>query len=158
MLLLLALACSAEFVGGADAATAEEWGGPVDSYLELAPQDFPDSPALLIEITRAGWEIRYGSSWSSAQDLDRLTVLADSTGYRVGDSLLLPVPVQVGTEVQGTRIVARGELEVWYGTFPDAVEVEVGQGEMAGAAAFAPGVGPLRLEYQGKAWELVYYE
>lgn len=155
---LLLLACSAEFVGGSDPATLEAWGGPAGAYLELAPIGEPDSPALLIEIDRDGWDLRYGTGWSGAQELGARGLVIDELGYAVGESLLVPAPVEEGASAQGSTILRRGELEVWYGTFPDAIEVEVGGGELAGEAAFGAGIGPLRLTWQGRAWELVYYE
>ena len=158
LLVLLSMACSVEFVGGSGDLSILDWGGPPGAYLELAPQGMPDSPALLIEVGEDAWEIRYGSGWSGAQVLGMVDVRADSTGYAAGDSMLVPQPIEVGSTAEGSTITARGEVEVWYGTFPDAVEVDVGGGDFVGSAAFAPGVGPIRLDYQGKSWELVYYE
>lgn len=156
--LLLAVACSAEFVNEPGPASNSDWGGPVGAYLELAPVGMPDSPALLIEVGETEWEIRYGTGWSGAQVLDLVDVVSDGTGYAVGDSMLVPAPVEQGASAGGSTITAQGQVEVWYGIFADAISVEVGSGAFAGDAAFASGVGPLLLDYEGKSWELVYYE
>ena len=161
--LALLLACSQAFDEEQLGAGVEDWGGPAGGFFMLTPVGSPDSPALMIEALSdvgqvAAWELRYGETWSTAQVLGQYPAFVDGDGYHVEQSLIVPNPVEVGTTVDGTAITDRGELETWYGVFPDAIQVSVGGGPFKGSAAFSAGVGPLRLEYQGDTWEIVYYE
>jgi len=153
------LACSQAFEdpGGSTSIDASDWGGPVGRALELVPAGAPGSVPLLIHVEEGAWELRLGDLWRTATPLELLDAQLDPQGYSVGDSLLLPAGLAQGTSVDGTTIQDRGPVEVWYGTFPDALSVEVGQGTFRGAAAFSLGVGPIALSYGGRDWELAGY-
>lgn len=157
-LLLLAVGCSGDFQSESGEATVADWGGPAGGYVELTPPDSPDSPGLLIEFEEDHWELRYGTGWSGAQQLGEPVSSVGADGYVLDDSVLVPAQLEVGSSSGGTTITSQGELEVWYGLFPEVIFVDVADGEFAGEAAFAPFVGPLRLTWQGQVWELVYYE
>lgn len=157
-LLLLLSACSGEFDQASGDPSVADWGGPAGNWLELTPEGAPDSLPLLLSIDEDGWELRYGDTWSSAQEQGLLPVTVDATGYQVDDSLLVPAGLEVGSSAQGTTILERGTVEVWYGTFDDALVVDVGEGTFRGEAAFAVEVGPIRLTWEGRTWELAYYE
>ncbi|RME24009.1 MAG: hypothetical protein D6798_12275 [Deltaproteobacteria bacterium] len=158
LVLGLMVACSADFAEEQAPLTVADWGGPVDGYVELVEPDNPQGAGIMIEFHDGGWVIRYGTSWSEGDEVARYDASATDAGYRVDDSMLVPAPVEVGNEAEGSVIEARGELTVWYGTFPDVVTVDVGGGPFAGVAAFAPRVGPVTLSWSGKTWELAYYE
>lgn len=155
MILLLA-ACSG---GEAEPLwSLEDWGGPAGAFYELIPLDAPDSVPLLVQVSADSWELRYGDNWRTAQDQGEAARQVGGQGYVVGSSMLLPAGLEVGSSAQGTTIEASGEREVWYGTFPDVLSVEVGEGEFSGPAAFAAGVGPILLSFGGREWELAGYE
>ncbi len=155
-MILLLLACAGEEPQAAW--SLEDWGGPAGAFYELVPLDEPDSLPLLVQVEADTWEFRYGDNWRTAQQQGEAERTVGGQGYLVGTSLLLPSELEVGSSAQGTRIQARGEVEVWYGSFPDVLSVEVGEGELAGPAAFAAGVGPILLSWGGKEWELAGYE
>ena len=150
--------CSGSFQDQAGQATAQDWGGPPGTYLELIPAGAPDGLPLLVEIGADQWELRYGETWRTAQELGTVAASADGDGYRVGDSLLVPAGLEVGASADGSTIQERGPVETWYGTFEDALTVEVGGGDFRGTAAFAADVGPILLAWQGLDWELAWYE
>lgn len=148
--------CSGEFRAPEETRLAT-WAGPAGTWLTLGPEGAPDSVPLMIHVEEDAWELRYGEPWRTATEAGIYDVATDAVGYRVDDSLLLPAGLEVGSSADGTTILDQGEVEVWYGTFPDALTVEVGQGTFQGEAVFADGVGPIRLRYAGRTWELVGY-
>lgn len=155
--LLVLAACSGEF-RAPEETELQSWAGPEGSWLSYCPIGAPDSVPLMVYIAQDSWELRYGEPWRTATEQGLYPVVADAVGYRVDDSLLLPASLEVGTSADGTTIQEQGEVEVWYGTFPDVLTVEVGEGTFRGEAAFADGVGPILLSYGGRTWELLGYQ
>lgn len=150
--------CSGAFRTDSADPTVVTWAGPAGTYLELAPVDSPDSVALLIEISDTSWELRYGDYWRTAQESGTFDVSVDEDGYWVGASLMLPTGLDVGASAQGTTVLDQTSVETWYGTFEDAFVVDVWAGDFRGNAAFASGVGPIQLTWQGVDWDIIYYE
>lgn len=153
---LALVACSGDFVAPEESHLST-WAGPAGTWLTLGPQGAPDSVPLMIHVEQDAWELRYGEPWRAATDAGAYAVTTDAVGYHVDDSLLLPAGLEVGSSAEGTTIVDQGEVEVWYGTFPDALTVEVGQGPFQGEAVLADGVGPILLRFSGRTWELWGY-
>lgn len=159
LLLVLVLAGCGGDEGGADGvAWAQEYLPPVDSWLQYGLAGNPIAPPWLIVRAETGtWELREGEEWSTAERLDTLPV-DTSAGLEVGGTLLLPEKLEVGASADGVEVLALEEVEVYYGTFPDAVRVRVEGGRFGGEHAFALGRGPVALTLEGEAWELVWYE
>lgn len=152
MILLWLLACTDEggSVGGASAA---DYAGPVGRVLEYAdPTDETHLTQLTLVITETSWEFT-----DLAGDAVPLIRDLDAEGLKVGDELLLPAQLVPGRSEGGVTVGEFGDAEVYYGTFPDAVTVEVAQGSFAGPHTWARDVGPIALAWNG-LWELVYYE
>ena len=156
--LVLLLACSQGFGDQVGDPTVLDWGGPPGSWLTLAPVGAPDDEPLQIRIDDGLWDMRLGELWRTASEAQVAPVEVDSDGYWADDSLLLPAGLSKGDSAQGTTITSRGEVEVWYGSFPDALSVDIGSGAFAGEAAFVVEHGPIRLSWRGVDWELVSYE
>jgi hypothetical protein len=104
------------------------------------------------------WTFRRGERWSDATVQGEYATELNDEGFFVGQSQVLPHRLEEGeTSEHGVTVVALGELEVWYGTFPMVARVEVTEG-LPGEHAFAESVGPVRLELVDMVWELAYYE
>jgi hypothetical protein len=72
---------------------------------------------------------------------------------------VLPGTVRVGARADGVKVVAHDPVEVWYGTFEDALEVEVDPGHaLQGAQFFAREFGPVRLATVDGTWDLAGWE
>lgn len=154
MILVLALACA----GGDRGAVAEVgYAGAEGSEVHLAPPDAPDDLPILLRIEDGTWSLRSGARWADAADLGDYDLSLDD-GLWVDLSHLLPEPVAEGATGQGVEVVALGERSTWYGTFPDVATVAVAEGPFAGEAAFARGVGPIALTFDGALWEAVWYQ
>lgn len=158
MILVLLLACSEPFGAAQGDGSLADWGGPPGAFLELGPSADPQATPLLLEISEDSWELRFGATWRTAQELALLPVNVAQDGYRVDGTVVLPERMEPGESAGGTSVVADGEHEVWYGTFPDTRTVQIGDGAFRGRAVFAPGVGPIRLTFDSDEWELVTYD
>ncbi|MDP6934686.1 MAG: hypothetical protein QGG40_17325 [Myxococcota bacterium] len=130
---------------------------PEGTYLELAPEDLPDGTPLLVSVDADSWQIREGTEWDDALHVAVHQVTSDA-GLWVDEDQILPARLTEGETGEGVEVTHTGDFEVWYGTFPDTVQVEVAEGTWAGTQVFAPGLGLIHSTYLGEVWELTYYE
>jgi hypothetical protein len=153
-MLLLTLACS-----GADRGEVAEAGyaGADGSEIHLAPPDAPDDAPIIVRVEEGLWALREGTRWADAVELGEYEVSLDD-GLWVDLSHMLPDSVEAGATGDGVEVVEMGERSTWYGTFPDVATVLVDEGPFAGEGAFARGVGPIALTYDGALWEAVWYQ
>jgi hypothetical protein len=141
------LAC-AEDAPKSDGAYAEEYAGSAGALLTFAPLGEPDGAARTLTIGEDAWEMTPDDRWTrSAAD-----------ALVVDDVTLLPARLSEGASDGAATIETMGEWTVWYGTFPKTVEVTVAEGDFAGTAVFAEGVGPIQLTLRGEALETTTYE
>ncbi len=136
----------------------EAYVGEPGTYYELGPADDPNGLGWLLEATEGSWTMKEGETWISGTELFSVTAEASKNGLMVGSTQLLPDSVEEGSSGDGVTVVSRGEVTVYYGTFVDAVTVEVGSGDWAGTQVFARDIGPVLLTWQGTQRELRYYE
>jgi len=140
---------------GADPA---DYTGPDGIYMVFGPAEDPaGGEPLLLRAEEGTWTLRLGAEWPSAEELASLEAAVDD-GLRVGDTLMLPDPLIEGDAQEGATVIGFEDVEVYYGTFVDAVLVEIQGGDWAGEQAFGLGIGPVALTWGGQARELVYYE
>ena len=100
--------------------------------------------------------LRDGDFWRDAPPGDPLPTALDDGGLTVDGAALLP-GLSVGDSAGEATVTGKGERTVWYGTFPDTITVGISAGPWQGEAAFALGIGPIRLSHQGDR-ELAWYE
>ena len=136
----------------------EAYVGEPGSYFELGPATDPNSIAFLLEVGEGSWTMKEGESWINGTELFEVAAESGSKGLTVGGTQLLPDSLEEGASGDGVSVVSRGEVYVYYGTFPDAVTVEVSGGDWAGRQVFARDIGPIVLTWQGTERELRYYE
>lgn len=149
-------ACSDDAKGGtAPVATLADYAGAPGTLLLFTPLDDPEGAPIMLLIGEDSWEFRDGDFWRDAPPGDPLPATLDAA-LTVDGAVLLP-GLAVGDSAGDATVTAKGELTVWYGTFPDAITVEIAAGPWQGAAAFALGIGPIRLARQGER-ELAWYE
>lgn len=121
-----------------------------------------DGAPWLLRLDGASWEARHGEDWPEAASLGAWTAvldgglfLEDAAGLRVQ---LLPERLAEGETGEGVEVTALGAAETWYGTFDDAVTVEVSEGDWAGRQVLARDFGLVIWTFRGEERELRYYE
>jgi len=154
--LLLALACGKDD-GEGGLGYAADFAGREGVYLELGPVEDPRDTPLILHVEDQQWVLRWGDEWGAATELATYDLSLNS-GLTVGGFQLLPSRLAVGEVGDGVEVTARGEVEVWYGIFEDAVTVSVESGPFAGEQVFGRDLGPIRVTHLGAVWELAYYE
>ncbi|MFZ5478278.1 MAG: hypothetical protein ACOZNI_16040 [Myxococcota bacterium] len=138
-------------------ASAEQYAGPVGATLWYAPLAEPDGAPRMLRVAEESWEVRGGEAWEDGAVVATWTrELPDE--LLVGDVVLLPPKLYEGASKGAATVESEGEWTVWYGTFPQAFELTIGEGDFAGTAVFAEGVGPIQLTLSGEELELTYYE
>jgi hypothetical protein len=153
-LALLLGACGGD--GEGQGGKAGDYSGRADLEAEFVDPEYPEGQPWVLRTDEDGWELRQGARWADAAVLARFEV-DRSDGLWLDDTRMLPASADEGARADGCTVTARGEVEVWYGTFPDAVETEVAEGRLAGAHAFARDIGPIRLTLDGETRELAFY-
>jgi hypothetical protein len=133
------------------------YAGPSGWLLQFAPPDDPSAGLWQLRAGASAWELRDGPRWATAPVLVEAAVEREP-GLVWDGVVLLPPDAAPGAQAGGTEVIGDGPLDVYYGRFPDVLEVSVGEGRFAGPWAFAFGVGPVRLTVDGATRELVYYE
>lgn len=154
----------ADLPGDRNTSPAQSYAPPAGRLLMFGPELSVGAERLLLLSTGDRWALRRGARWRDAVELTVLEVEQDGALVVAGETLL-PAVVGVGQEQDGASVVARGEYEVWYGTFPGTATVEVAEGTFEGTQVFAQGHGPIRLSLDPLVvglpvadWELVGYE
>lgn len=177
--MILLLACSGGEAGpGVDGLLVEDFVGPEAfrmEFVEAGSMSAEDgdtggtggtgdtgeeeaNDVLHLHADAGIWSFRFGQRWSEATPMGEYAVETGDDGFTMAGDQVLPPRLKVGeTSDMGVEVIALGELEVWYGTFPMVASVEVTEG-VAGAHAFAEGIGPIRLAIFGDEWELAFYE
>ncbi len=157
MFWLLLAACE-DPIGPVAEEGPEAYVGAAGSYLELGPPDDPNGLGWLLQLEEDAWTLREGEAWITADEVFAVAAEASKDGLVVGGTRLLPDSVEEGTSADGVEVLSRDEVEVYYGTFPDAITVAVDGGDWAGEQVFARDVGLVSMTYQGVQRELRYYE
>jgi hypothetical protein len=158
LLLAIAAACGGEEAGGgASVVTGADYAGPVGGAVELVPVGEADAESLFIAFREASWERRTGREWDDGTPTGAWARSVREGAVYLEESLTVPASVTAGSSAEGARVLSVGAREVWYGTFPDTVEIEVAAGPLAGTQVFAKGVGPIVLTLEGVGWELAGY-
>jgi len=155
-LLLLTLACGKDD-GDGGRGYAADFAGREGIYLELGPIEDPRDTPLILHVDDGQWILREGEEWGAAEEIATYDMVLNK-GLTVGGSQLLPSRLAIGETGDGVEVTARGEVEVWYGLFDDAVTVAVESGPFAGEQVFGRDLGPVRVTHLGAIWELAYYE
>ena len=155
MLILALLACAEK--APVDTLAAGVFWPAEGRRFELAPLDQPDAEPWELRVEEGEWRMRIGDRWADATQLGTWPYEADP-GLIVGESRLLPDRVEVGEAQAGATVESIDAGTVWYGTFDEVATVTVEEGDWAGEARFAKGLGPIALTLRGELRELVYYE
>lgn len=145
--------------GGADPAAGGggNYAGMAELEAEFVDPEAPEAAPWLLRIDEERWEIRDGDRWADAAVVGAWSV-DRSDGLQLDDVRMLPKNAEEGASADGLRVDFRGEVEVYYGVFPDAVETTVsGGGPLEGSHAFAKGIGPIRLTVGGETREVAFY-
>lgn len=160
MVLALVLACGGEQVG-MSAGSSADYAGRSELHAEFGPDGDTGSTPWLLRLDGDAWEARDGLAWSDAAVMGAWTA-SISDGLWLDDGTdrtqLLPDRLVKGESGDGVSVVSLGEVDTWYGTFDDAVIVEVSDGRWAGEQAFARDFGLVIWTLDGETRELVYYE
>lgn len=156
VLLALLVACGDDTAAGeAPVSTGLDYAGYVGTAVELIPVGEPDAEPLFIAFREASWERRTGREWEDGAPVGRWARSVQEGALYLESALTVPASVRDGAD--DARVVSTAPREVWYGTFPDTVEVEIAAGPLAGTQVFAKGVGPIALTLEGVGWELAGY-
>lgn len=159
-------ACSPEGPVGSNGGLASEYAPDPGATFEFVPagamqalyEQDPEASSsgldtLRIQVTDTAWEMVVDEGGN-----ETLTARLGDDGLYVGASHVLPYRTGEGEEGDGVVVEAAGDYTVWYGTFSEASSVRIDGGELSGDATLARFVGPIRVSFAGKVWELVYYE
>lgn len=151
-MMLWILACGDDAVPESTGGGAEEYAGPMGRLIEWAPVGTPEGDTVTLLVEHGLWTFEGADG-----TLRQLAWVLDEAGFAVEGTYLLPNRLAVGSSAEGVEVVATGAVDVWYGTFPDCVTVEVAAGDWAGTQVFARDIGLVAATWQG-SWEAVYYE
>ncbi len=165
---VLLAACSGGSVPAGGGRDFREFIGSAGELIELRPPMGTDTGPVMdtggvaivsrwLAIEDAAWGLRSGDDWDTGAVLGEWA-LAYEGGLIVAGAQLLPERIAEGESAGGARIRTLTPYETGYGTFLDAVTVEVAEGEWAGTQVFAAGAGPVSLTLGGEVWELVWYQ
>lgn len=167
----LAFSACAKEQPGSSARSFQDYAGREELHAEFAVVDeggdtaaeaLAEGAPWLLRLEGVAWEARHGEDWPEAASLGAWTALLegglfleDPTGERVQ---LLPERLAEGEGSEDLEVTALGAAETWYGTFDDAVTVEVSEGDWAGRQVFARDFGLVVWTFRGEERELAYYE
>lgn len=154
-----ALACSSQDPSEAGRPGGDYWPVGVAEY-EFIPAGQPESPAIRLRPQGDRWLLRLdqaGDGWEEAEPLDELPTEARGEALSVDGVLLVPERLVEGASTDGLTVEQLGEVEVWYGAFPDAFNGSTTEGRWEGDLAFAASFGPIRFTLDLVTWELASY-
>jgi hypothetical protein len=155
----LAWACTPTATGEAGRPGGDYWPEGVREY-EFIPEGQPESPSLRLRAEAGRWALRLdrdGDGWEASEPLAEVPVEARGEALWVDGVLLVPERLVEGATEGGLTVDALGEVEVWYGAFPDAFEGSTTEGRWGGDLAFAASFGPIRFTLDLVTWELASY-